>query len=101
MSLATVTADDFEALIGSEFSFRGDGIADAPIPGLKLISVRRVGVAVDGRRQPFSLLFEEERETALPQSIYSLTHQGLGDLDIFIVPLSQSGARCTYEAVFT
>ena len=101
MSLATVTAEDFEEHIGSDFTFRVDVPEGAQAPVLKLVSVRRVGVGVDGRRQPFSLIFEEERTTPLPQSIYPLAHDGLGDLDIFIVPLSQVGLRCTYEAVFT
>jgi len=101
MSLATVTADDFERYVGSDFAFRVELPEDVQAPALKLVSVRRVGTAVDGRRQPFSLLFEEDREVPLPQSIYPLAHDGLGDIDIFIVPLSQRGARCTYEAVFT
>jgi hypothetical protein len=100
MSLATLTAEDFEAHIGSEFSFRVDSGTEAPA-ALRLVSVKRVGVVSDGRRQPFSLLFEEDRDIPLPQSIYPLVHDGLGDLDIFIVPLSLSGGRCTYEAVFT
>jgi len=98
MSLATVTADDFEAQIGTTFAFRVDG---QPAAGLTLVEVRRLGLAVDGRRQPFSLRFEEDRDAALAQSIYPLTHEAFGDLDIFIVPLAQSGARCTYEAIFT
>jgi len=101
MSLATVTAEDFEQNVGSDFKFRVEVPEGVQAPALKLVSVRRVGVAVDGRRQPFSILFEEDRASPLPQSIYPLAHDGLGDLDIFIVPLSQVGVRCTYEAVFT
>lgn len=101
MSLATVTVEDFERYAGSDFTFRVEVPEGAQAPALKLVSVRRVGAAVDGRRQPFSLVFEEDRATPLPQSIYPLAHESLGDLDIFIVPLSQVGLRCTYEAVFT
>jgi len=37
----------------------------------------------------------------LPQSIYSLEHEHLGTLEIFIVPIAREGDRTRYEAVFS
>lgn len=37
----------------------------------------------------------------LPQSIYTLEHEQLGRMEIFIVPVAQEGGRFRYEAVFS
>ena len=48
------------------------------------------------QRRPFSLLFAVGGSTDLPQKIYNVRHEALGDLQLFMVPLG--GGRM--ESVF-
>ena len=50
-----------------------------------------------GGRAPFSVVFEGGPSPPLPQRIYRVEHDGLGALEIFLVPI----AADRYEAVFT
>jgi len=36
----------------------------------------------------------------LPQSTYTLSHEGMGTIDIFLVPIAVDGDGFRYEAVF-
>ena len=53
-----------------------------------------------GTRAPFSLLFLGPVEPVLPQRIYRLTHDTVGEIEIFIVPVGRDENGTTYEAVF-
>jgi hypothetical protein len=48
----------------------------------------------------FSVFFEGPGGTRLPQSVYSLTHDQMGEFDIFLVPISGDRKGFRYEAVF-
>ncbi len=49
----------------------------------------------------FSLYFLGPGDFYLPQRIYRMKHDELGDLDIFIVPVSKGATGYRYEAVFS
>ena len=36
----------------------------------------------------------------LPQRIYRMEHNGLGDLSIFVVPVGKNAGGVTYQATF-
>lgn len=93
-----LTPDVFEKHVGTDFHLTG---ADEKIDAsLKLVSVERLGEAPDGHREPFSLLFEGRDDQLLPQQTHALRHEGLGDVDIFLVPLGPTAGAMRYEAVF-
>lgn len=48
----------------------------------------------------FSLVFTGPVEPLLPQRIYRMVHDDLGEFDIFIVPIARDGTGARYEAVF-
>lgn len=54
-----------------------------------------------GKREPFSLLFHAPVDALYPQRIYTLEHERLGTMDLFLVPLGPEGDAMRYEAVFT
>lgn len=55
----------------------------------------------EGQRQAFSLLFSGVAEEPLPQHLYPLSHDALGTLEVFLVPIGpQADGRMGYEAVF-
>lgn len=49
----------------------------------------------------FSLFFYGPGNFFLPQSMYRLAHEQLGELDIFLVPVAQEPRGFRYEAVFS
>ena len=48
----------------------------------------------------FSLFFKGPGTPRLPQSTYSLSNEGMGTFDIFLVPIKPDGEGARYEAVF-
>lgn len=48
----------------------------------------------------FSLIFSGPREYLLPQQLYKLSHEKLGEGEIFIVPIEQKENGFLYQAVF-
>lgn len=50
--------------------------------------------------ESFTLLFRGPASPYLPQAIYSLQHDALGSIEIFLVPISQDSQGLSYEAVF-
>lgn len=52
------------------------------------------------RQEQFSLTFRGSTERILPQQIYSLKHDVIGDLDLFLVPIGRDESGVYYEAVF-
>ena len=48
----------------------------------------------------FSLFFRGPAKPFLPQATYSLSHDGMGTVDIFLVPIQPDGEGLRYEAVF-
>lgn len=57
------------------------------------------GPAGQERRQ-FSLVFRGPFEPMLPQLIYPLTHDELGSLDLFLVPIGPDQVGMRYQAAF-
>lgn len=47
----------------------------------------------------FSLFFRGTGDLYLPQSIYRLEHERLGEFDIFIVPIARGAEGYNYQAV--
>jgi hypothetical protein len=76
-------------------------------PGNDQIELRLVEVRALGRQpyaprvEPFALEFAGPAEPALEQRIYSLEHETLGVIEIFLVPIGLDPAGgLRYEAVF-
>jgi hypothetical protein len=100
--LERLTAADFEPLCGTGF---GADLPAAPGVGLELIEVRalREPPARSGRpplRRPFSLTFRARTPVHIPQGTYPLTHDRLGRLDVFLVPIGRDPDGLLLEAVF-
>jgi hypothetical protein len=95
--LASLTASEFEAALGSVFEVvEGDGRV---VLSLSLIQVVRRPQR-PGQRQPFSLYWSGEPTPILRPLIHHLTHPQLGDMEIFLGPTATDGPTVTYEAVF-
>lgn len=111
-SLQTITAADFRTAQGGRFRLTAGSAGSGPELGLdiELVEVTEHGGSPSaGMRAPFSLLFHGPLQPILPQAIYHMEHDGLGALDLFIVPIGPNepaapGEKPTamrYEAVFS
>lgn len=88
----------FEPLVGSRFTLRLGDAGDLPA---QLVEARTGQSEPLNGRQPFSLTFVTTQEAALPQSIYRVEHPGLGEMDLFLVPVARTTAGLHLEAVFS
>ena len=67
---------------------------------VQLIEAKKFASGAEGDRVPFSLLFRGPEGMDLPQAIYQVAHDKLGDGEIFLVPLGPGKEGMLYEAVF-
>lgn len=86
--------------------FRLEAGEGAEPVALELADVSPMGgkPAKGSNRRPFSVVFRapEGQEGVLPQQIYRLDNEELGELELFLVPLGpDEDGRMEYEAVFT
>jgi ribosomal protein S18 acetylase RimI-like enzyme len=95
--LATLTAADFEAVAGSDFTVVEPG------PDQPRLVLSRVVVLPErpGYRRPFSLRFRGPATSAPTQGIRRLAHDEMGELEIFLVPIAADADSTTYQAVFS
>jgi hypothetical protein len=90
--LETLTAADFAPLRGDRFRIAPD---DATPFDAELIEITEIP-REPGGRTPFSIVFRGGPDPPLPQRIYRVQHEGLGLMEIFLVPIASD----RYEAVF-
>jgi hypothetical protein len=96
VDLATLTAADFEPLLGDPFIVAGI----EPVTRLELRSVDEGRRAFDHRRS-FSLVFVGPEAPTLSQGTWPLVHDAFGRIELFLVPIGPGPDRPRYEAVFT
>jgi hypothetical protein len=91
--LEDLTVDHFRPLLDQSFRIAPDG---APAFEAELVEVTEIP-REPGGRAPFSLVFRGGPNPPLPQRIYRVEHEQLGELDIFLVPIAVD----QYQAVFS
>jgi hypothetical protein len=79
----------------SKFRLYLDGSEQAE---LELVDVSERKVAQ--RQEIFSIEFRSRSSAVLPQRIYRLDHDKLGQFDLFLVPIRKNDQGVYYEAVF-
>ena len=96
-NLEKLTVDDFAPHTGSEFSLQ---VPEGQPITLTLREATQLGQPAPGWRHGFSLQFGGPKTPALPQQVYSMGHDVIGDMDIFIVPIGETAEERQYEAIF-
>jgi hypothetical protein len=94
--LEHLTFDSLSAQLHTKF--RLSAVTDKALE-LELVEVQAHG-DVAGQTGRFAAYFRGPLEHFLPQSTYQLEHEGLGGMEIFIVPVRKDGEGIYYEAVF-
>ena len=96
---AKLTEEEFSRHLNTKFRVR----LDAPEPfELELVEVkgRPSGVGEQQGMERFSLFFRGPAQPRLGQHTFPLTHERMGDFDLFLVPVGQDAQGVLYEAVF-
>ena len=95
---AELTHENFARHLNTKFRVA----ADVPVPvELELIEAQRYRPEPheEQNMERFSAIFSGPPDYLLAQGVYSLSHEQLGDLMLFLVPV-KAGDRLLYEAVF-
>jgi hypothetical protein len=99
--LDKVTHATFAELVGSKFFIRFS--AGAPLE-VELVSATLLASGrpvPGGTREPFSLIFRGgPPDSYLPQRMYPITHEKIGTLELFLVPIGPDQVGMRYEAIF-
>jgi hypothetical protein len=100
--LERLTAETFAPAVGEAFVLHDDEAGRLQLELLESRLHHPDAPAADdaGARAPFSLLFLGPADPVLPQRIYRLAHDTVGEIEIFIVPVGRDESGTTYEAVF-
>jgi hypothetical protein len=94
--LESFTIDVFAGRVDERFRL----LTDTETLDVTLVECEPLGGTAMSR-VPFSLVFLGPPEPVLPQRIYPLGHDELGDFELFLVPIAQDDEGTRYQAVFT
>jgi hypothetical protein len=95
---ASLTEQEFAQHVGTKFQLKTD---PEPIE-LNLVEVKGYASGPNDQKglERFSLFFEGPGSIRLPQAVYRLEHELMGEFDIFLVPVGRDDQASRYEAVF-
>lgn len=85
----------FAENLNTKFLLRTD---DGNVIELELTNIR--DVKSEPHQEQFALVFSGPGSIYLPQQIYSLEHEGMGELALFLVPIGRDEKGFIYEAAF-
>ena len=97
----TLTENEFSLHLNTKYRVN----VDAPKPiELELVEVKsyvnKDKPGEQGGMERFSIYFRGPAEIFLPQGMYQITHERMGDFDLFLVPIARQELGFRYEAVF-
>lgn len=100
MAAGVRVLEDFAPHVGTAFTLPGSE-QSAPIDFTLTEATPLTNRPYPGQaRAPFQLIFRVAAQDVYPQGMYRLTHQAMGEQDIFLVPAAQSDAGVDYCATF-
>jgi hypothetical protein len=96
--LESMTRETFAQLIGQTFAIlTRDGRIELSLAGAKILGHKRN----EATRDPFSLTFRGIQGLRLPQGIYQLSNNDLGEFELFIAQVADGEKGSEFEAIFT
>lgn len=90
-----LTHDTFTKFLNAKFKVAVDNDQQVELQLDEVSELR-----MSDHQEQFSILFRGPNETFLGQGIRHLSHERLGDFDLFLVPISQDAQGYCYESVF-
>lgn len=99
MDKNNMVLEDFKDLVGSHFTVSEDGFPPIALALDEAKPIQNRNPRPDAR-PPFSLIFLAEDPRVLPQRLYRLAHEDLGEVVLFLVPVGKDERSVTYQALF-
>jgi hypothetical protein len=93
--LENLNLEVFSAARNSSFHLRVD---DSSSVEVDLVEVTDLGST--NSHEQFSLIFLSRQGVLLPQRIFPVKHETLGEFELFIVPIRKDASGVFYEAIF-
>ena len=88
----------FSKHVGSQFQIETSSGKRVSAELVEVAALDTAGQQPDeSRREPFSLLFAVTSGADLPQQIYKLSHEALGELQLFMVPLGSGQMESVFN----
>jgi hypothetical protein len=96
----TLSKESFAEQLNTKFRVL---LENAPEVELELVELVEFPTLTHSRSdvERFSLYFYGPSDLLLPQRMYRVAHERLGEHDIFLVPVAQEPRGYRYEAVFS
>lgn len=98
-----MTYEQFAGRVGERF----DVVAEGDAPALPMVleaateGTEPGGPGPQGQeRLQFSLVFRGPAAPVLPQGTFQVNHEGMGELELFLVPIGRDDTGLRYEAAF-
>jgi hypothetical protein len=95
----TFVFEDFADKVGHVFALSEQDVPAIPLT-LTEAEPLRSSHTKQGIRPPFSLVFLAREPHILPQRLYRMEHDELGELTIFLVPIGRDAEGVSYQATF-
>lgn len=100
--LQELTIADFSPYVGTRFKLR---LATGGSLEVELVEATPLGMtgarpAHLAPRGSFSVVFLAAKDAPLPQQIYHVEHEVMGEFDIFLVPIGRTATGLKCEAIF-
>ena len=96
---ATLTANEFSKHVNTNFRATLDVETQADLELVDLKTYTSKHEEQDGMER-FSVYFTGPADPHLPQKLYAIQHDEMGEFEMFLVPLSRNENGSRYEAVF-
>ena len=74
----------------------GDEFLDVELTEVEV----REGQAIEGLRQPFTLIFRGPKDRTLGEGLYKVENEDVGTVELYIIPIITVGDRQNYQVVF-
>ncbi len=95
--LDTLTSDVFEKAVDEKFQISGEfGQLEST-----LVDCTKLVQHDEETKAPFSIVLRGPMEPLLEQQIYKVSHEKIGEMEIFLVALGPDKPGMRYEAIFT
>lgn len=91
--VGVLTLGDFAEHLHTRFLVAGEGDQELVLTSATDLS--------NDRLEQFSLVFTGKASPWLPQRLYRLTHAGMGEIELFLVPIGPVAAGMQYQAAFS
>lgn len=95
-----LTIEPFREQVGRQFRIYPQSGEPVEVELVEANALTASRGAPAGSRPPFSLIFRGPRQVYLPQQIYRIENEQMGQLEIFLVPIGPDPVGMRFEAVF-